>query len=204
MSEQPIDLERVQHLLARAREGDRVALGNALEASRHYLRVVANSEMRHRSNGDAEPSDLVQQTLLLAIQGFPSFQGSQPRQFLAWLKSILKAERRSAARKCRRRVALTEDRQVPPGPMDMASVPPVAADVATPEVIALGRERDGLVRGALDRLPPRERSALLWRYGEDMTFGEIGQRLGITEDGARKTCNRAIESIRETLPPRLT
>jgi hypothetical protein len=51
----------------------------------------------------------------------------------------------------------------------------------------------------LDRLAPRDRETLQLRFFEDRGYVEIGALLGVSEDGARKRVDRALEKLRGLL-----
>lgn len=48
---------------------------------------------------------------------------------------------------------------------------------------------------AFDRLKPRDRDILLWRYVEEQPYEEISQRLGKTKSACRKQASRALETL---------
>lgn len=56
-----------------------------------------------------------------------------------------------------------------------------------------------LIEQAVDRLGESDRVAVLLRFVERRTFGEIGSALRISEDGARKRVDRALEKLRGIL-----
>ena len=56
-----------------------------------------------------------------------------------------------------------------------------------------------LLDDALDRLVPADRDALLLRFFEQRTLGEVGRALGSNEDAARKRVTRALEKLRADL-----
>jgi RNA polymerase sigma factor (sigma-70 family) len=56
-----------------------------------------------------------------------------------------------------------------------------------------------IVDSLLDRLPERDRGALLLRFFEDQSFSEIGATLRLTEDAARMRVERALEKLRVAL-----
>jgi RNA polymerase sigma factor (sigma-70 family) len=67
-----------------------------------------------------------------------------------------------------------------------------------PEWSRIRPELDGLML----RLAPAEREALLLRFFEGMRFGEMAEKLRITEDGARLRVDRAVEKLRQLLARR--
>ena len=56
-----------------------------------------------------------------------------------------------------------------------------------------------MLREALERLSEKHRSVILLRHEERLTFSEIGRRLTISEEAARKRWGRAVELLREEL-----
>lgn len=56
-----------------------------------------------------------------------------------------------------------------------------------------------LIEQAVDRLGESDRVAVLLRFVERRTFGEIGAALRVSEDGARKRVDRALEKLRGIL-----
>jgi len=47
----------------------------------------------------------------------------------------------------------------------------------------------------LDRLPKKDRQTLILRFFEQKTFGQIARELNVSEDGARKRADRALERL---------
>jgi RNA polymerase primary sigma factor len=57
----------------------------------------------------------------------------------------------------------------------------------------------GHVLSHLDRLPFRQRRAIQMRYIGGLEFEEIGDRLGVTRQGAHALCNTGIKRLRQML-----
>jgi len=68
-------------------------------------------------------------------------------------------------------------------------------EIATP---APG-ESEGDLWQAIHALPDRWREAILCRYVEGMPFADVGQVLGVSEDGAKKVVRRALTALRNAL-----
>ncbi|MSU51585.1 MAG: sigma-70 family RNA polymerase sigma factor [Opitutus sp.] len=54
---------------------------------------------------------------------------------------------------------------------------------------------------AMDQLSARDREAVLLRFFQDRSFGEIGATVGLSEDAARKRIDRALAKLRDLLRP---
>lgn len=61
----------------------------------------------------------------------------------------------------------------------------------------LGRERCTLLQEAMEDLPDDDRQILDLKYQDRLTHADIGQRLGISEEAARKRVKRALNRLRE-------
>jgi RNA polymerase sigma-70 factor (ECF subfamily) len=61
------------------------------------------------------------------------------------------------------------------------------------------RQQLGLVRDALDELPPRCREAFLLRRHEELATTQIGERLGVSDRMVRLYLARAIEHVQQAL-----
>jgi RNA polymerase sigma-70 factor (ECF subfamily) len=191
----------VARWLLEARDGSVEALGKVLEACRGYLLHVAERRLRSdlRSKGGA--SDLVQQTFLDAQRDFARFQGDSEKELLAWLRQVLlhnlahfqRSYRATAKRDLEREVPLPAPGSSSEGGADIASPTP------TPSQQAAAREEAEKMQKALERLPEEHRQVLALRHQEQLTFEEIGRRMGRSISGARALWLRAVERLDDEL-----
>jgi RNA polymerase sigma-70 factor (ECF subfamily) len=193
--------KEVTRWLADARGGSVEALGQVLEACRGYLLRVASRRLSAdlRSKGGA--SDLVQQTFLDAQRDFDRFQGESEKQLLAWLRQILLHNLAHFQRRYRATGKRDLGREAPLA--GEASSTDAGAGLATqtpsPSEQIVAREEAEVVQQALERLPEEYRQVLALRHQEQLTFEEIGQRLGRSISGARALWLRAVERLNEEL-----
>lgn len=177
-----------------ARRGSDVALGRALETCREYLLLVAKKELGGELGGKLGPSDVVQETLIRAHQGFAAFRGVSEGEFLAWVRAILANELVMA----RRRYSAAKrglEREMALEIADASwKVDPRAED-PTPSDVMVADERDEHVQGQLATLPADYQEVLRYRYWEDLTLPEIADKMGRSADAVRKLWYRALESL---------
>jgi RNA polymerase sigma factor (sigma-70 family) len=57
------------------------------------------------------------------------------------------------------------------------------------------------LRGALDRLPPRERQAVVLRYFEEQSGAGIAAKLGVSQVNARRIVGKGLARLRQAMLP---
>jgi RNA polymerase sigma-70 factor (ECF subfamily) len=195
--------EQARQLLPAARAGDSAALGRLLELFRGYLAAIAGAELASGVAPKANPSDVVQETFLEAQRLFARFQGEQADELRAWLRAIL----HNKLRELHNRYFGTHKRQVGREvSLDESGAEGHLRDVladgqSTPSAQALRQEEADALSAALGRLPEDYRQAIVWRNWEELSFAEIGRRLGRSEDAARMLFGRALERLAHELEP---
>ena len=131
----------------------------------------------------SEAEDVLQETLLAALDGLESFRGDGTLR--AWLLSV-------ARRRCARRLeARARERDLKQN---------LAASEAQDS--AAGAERASMAaraRKLLDDVRPTEREALVLRFAAELSFREVGQACGIDEAAARKRVSRGLARLRSLL-----
>jgi RNA polymerase sigma-70 factor (ECF subfamily) len=192
-------------MLAVARNGSNEALGEALEACRGYLLLVAHRELDPHLRVKGDASDLVQDTFFDAQRDFAQFQGESEAELLAWLRQVLLHKLANHARKYKYTDKRSVDREValPDGNSSSGFCGGLAVDEPSPSATAMASERASALERALARLPEDYRRVIGWRLDERRSFDEIGQMLSRSGNAARKLWTRAIERLEQELerPP---
>ena len=92
MNSNRVDLESINKLVPRAKNGDPDAQAQIFEQIYDVVLNMARNnfgpELQQRQN----PSDVVQLTMARMINGFEGFQGESEKEFFGWLNAILKNE----------------------------------------------------------------------------------------------------------------
>jgi RNA polymerase sigma-70 factor (ECF subfamily) len=182
----------VRDLLARARAGDRQALEQLFGLCRGYVQVLARARLDSWLQAKADPSDLVQQTLLDAFRDFDQFHGGTSAEWLAWLRRILEHNAADHVRHYRDAAKRRAAREVPlDSPLELP-----AAD-ATPSQELLRRERELLVADALARLSDEHQEVILLRNLQRLPFDEVARRLGRSRPAVQMLWMRAVRKLQE-------
>jgi RNA polymerase sigma-70 factor (ECF subfamily) len=132
--------------------------------------------------GDAQDAeDCFQETFLRALRSRGASPVRQPRP---WLYAIAG----NVARTHLRRRRLDGERWADPPP-----------ELAAPDEGA-GRERWGEVRSAVEALPEKQRTALMLRRYQGLSYDEVARALGGTPAAARANVYQALRKLREAFP----
>ena len=126
----------------------------------------------------ARAEDAWQETFLRALRAYDRLEHG--RHLRAWVFTIAT------------HVALDELRARRPvsGVEDELATGSEAAELARPVYRQLEHLTDGL--------PPKERAAVVLRYGYDLPYAEIGAALGSSEEAARAAASSGVRRLRRT------
>jgi RNA polymerase sigma-70 factor (ECF subfamily) len=187
--------------LPSARAGSQEALGQALEACRGYLLLIAQMELDPGLQGKGSPSDLVQQTLAEAVRDFNRFNGDTEAELLQWLRRLLLNNVADFSRQYRETGKRQIGREVPLQQGESSSDAGLQPTLEwpSPSSEAMAHEQEDAVHRVLARLPEDYRRVIVLRYQESRSFDEIGAELHMTANAARKLLLRAVERVRQEL-----
>jgi len=183
-------------LLDLARDGSATAIGNLLEAARSYLLLQAEHQLPLSMRAKVGPSDIVQETAIDAHRDFLRFRGTTQEEFYAWLRTILQNNVMDAVRRfeiAQKRAARREESINVV--VDRRGVSVLPAGGNTPDHSAIRREDAVLLAGVLARMPTDYQTILRLRYWEGLTFPQIADRIGRSEEAGRKLWYRALARL---------
>ncbi len=186
-------------LLASARSGCADAAARLLARYRPVLVLLAQREIPADLRAKADPSDIIQETLLAAHRGLPSFEGTTEAEFRAWLRQILITQtinlinrfRNTDKRDIGREISLDDDR-VRPVVFNQLTAPD-----STPSAQARHHEAREALHASLARLPDEYRQVILFRHQDRLSYGAIAQRLGKSEPAVRQMWTRAVKRLQQ-------
>jgi RNA polymerase sigma-70 factor (ECF subfamily) len=179
----------IEQWIAAAAAGSGEALGRLFEVYRPYLLLIANEEVEAQLQAKVGPSDLVQQTFLEGQRDFTGFRGHTEDDLRAWLRQILLHNIANVGRQYR----ATDMRQVSREVGD-AAAGSLPDRKPSPSSVLAAQEQDAALSRALQHLPADYRDVLRLRQ-DDLSFEEVGRRLGRSAEAARKVWARAVAQL---------
>jgi RNA polymerase sigma-70 factor (ECF subfamily) len=180
----PKPLETTATLLARARDGDAAAHARLAERFLPILRRWAHGRLPARARDLSDTDDLVQITLIRALEHVGEFEPRREGAFVAYLRRILLNAMRDEIRRADRR----------PGREDLGDK--LRDERASVIERAIGREALERYETALGRLPEEQREGVMLRIEFGYTFQEIADALGKpSANTARMMVSRALARL---------
>jgi RNA polymerase sigma factor (sigma-70 family) len=121
--------------------------------------------------------DCLQETFLAALRAYPKLEDA--RNLRAWVLTIAERKAMDSHRARKRR------------PRPASALPDVAART--------GDGYDPALWEAVRALPPKQRSAVAYRFVTDLTYRDISRVMGTSEEAARQNVREGLRKLREVL-----
>ncbi len=185
------------HLIQQARIGNMAAQEALFQQLRPYLMVIANDQLDDRLHAKLGPSDIVQNSMLRAVEQLPQYRGGTEAEFRGWVRQILVNETRLA-----RRGFAADKRDVRReqglNPSESGAVSHEPADQGlTPATDALADEQALEVQRLIGGLPESYQTVIRLRNWEELSFEQIADRMGMSTSGVAKIWYRALVEIQK-------
>ena len=181
---------KTDELLAGVARGDAGALDQLLGEHRDYLRRLLDARMEPGLRRRVDPSDIIQETLLVANRRIDDYLARRPTTFRLWLRRktlerLVEARRAHFAQKR----ALNRE-----SPLTDASSMAIARHLMAerPSAVMMRRELSEHVHEAMLTLSDSDREILVLRNVEHLTNAEMAELLQIDQKTASKRYGRAI------------
>jgi RNA polymerase sigma-70 factor (ECF subfamily) len=193
--------------LQQAAAGDNTAWEALLAEHHGRLRRMVALRLDHRLAGRVDPSDVIQDTYLEALTQLPEYLRDPKIPFFLWLRfltghrlgRIHRQHLGTAARDPRREISIYPE-SIPEASSEALAIQLLGKE-DRPSEVAMLAERQLRLREALECLVPLDREILALRHFEQLSRAEVARLLGISEAAAGKRYLRALERLREHLPP---
>ena len=171
-------------LLQRAKDGDRSALESLMTRYRPRLVRWASGRLPHHARSLLDTADLVQETLLRAIEGLDHIEVGPPGQFQAYVRQAVLNRIRDQVRWARRR------------PVDAEALETFEDAAPSPLERAIGSDMLDRYERALEQLSEMERRLIHFRLELDFSYVEIAAIMEYgSPDAARMAVGRAVRKL---------
>jgi RNA polymerase sigma-70 factor (ECF subfamily) len=186
-------------LIGLAVGGDGPALATLLAEYEPRLLHYARRRLSEKVRLTAAPEDVVQQTCLEATRLISKLEPKGRRKFYAWLLRIEHHRIQEAVRKHLQRVKLGVARGFDDDASVIGAIEELAVYRRTPSRSAAAHEFIAAVERSLAAMPERYRRTVTLRHVEGLSVEETAARLCDTPANVRRTCDRALASLRKLL-----
>lgn len=187
-------------LLGRARHGDAEATSELWRRYGARVRGLAAVRMGRALVDLNDTEDIVQETMLTALQKLDQFRGGEG-SLVCWLATIVESHVQDAQRSARahKRGGGLVQRRADLGVTTLSGLGVADAGASPSQVVAAG-ELDGRLERALLGLDATLRQVVYCRLVLDMEHAEIAAVLGLAGgDSARALFHKAVARLRERL-----
>ena len=187
--------QRTQELVVLAKGGDNSAQDRLCRVYGERVRRIVRLRMGAEIRSKLESMDLVQDALMCALRDLGDFTYRNEGDFLRWLTKIaenrlrdnvdkLHAEKRDIRREIR-----LDDRGRTTGRMLVGTAGSIEA--TTPSVIMSRKEDLDRLEKAMDKLRPEYREVIMLAKVEELSYSQIGDRLGKSTGAVKMLVSRA-------------
>lgn len=197
----PVESDTAE-LLAAASRGDKSAANQLVGHYRDRLCRMVAVRMDDRLSARIDPSDVVQETLMLAAQQLTHYLQDPPLPFYPWLRqlacnrlvALYRRHFEAGKRSIRREQSLNIS-----GESAIQLAERLACHESGPVQRAVRKEMSQRVRAALSALTESDREILILRHLEQHSYRDCGLILQVTEVAAKQRYVRALRRIRRLL-----
>lgn len=181
-------------LLQRWHRGEQAALHELLERDLPWIRAHVKRRVGQKLARFGDTEDFVQDAMVQVLRYGPRFVLSDRDAFRGLMVRLVENSLRDKLDY--HQAAKRDAGRERPMPRDsVLDLDPPRRDVTHPSVSAMRGEEVAWIRLAIELLPPEDREVVLLRHWEELGYGEIAERLGVSESGARMRCNRAMPKL---------
>lgn len=186
---------KTQQLVALAKDGDGCALNQLCAVYGERVRWLVRLRMGKELRSKLESMDLAQEVLIQALRGLGDFTYENEGDFVRWLSKIAENAFRdnldklhADKRNIRKERPLGGHGSITGG---RALETPEPRYTTTPSAIMSKREDLARLEKAIDKLRPEYREVILLAKIEELSYSQIGSRLGKSVGAVKMLVSRA-------------
>ena len=139
-----------------------------------------------------EESDIIQRTLVRAVESVDAFRGQSINEWRLWLAAIARNQVRDSMRfwSAERR---THSKEIEWDEADIRLSSPEESPSSVVECIELQLR----LEDAVNKLSSEKQELIQWRNKDGLSHAEIAQRLNISTEAARQRAKAAMDELRQ-------
>lgn len=186
------ELSQTFHLLSRLHSGDAAALGALVERDLPWIRSQVERQLGKELRRHVTAEDIVQETMVHLLRDGPKFTISDQAHFRALLARMITNVLRMKHR------FLHQERRDVGKEMEIAGQSTVLnldASQTRPSQAAIRSETQAWMQLCLDLLDAKDREVIVLRQWQELSFVEIGEKLGLDQSAARMRFERALARL---------
>ena len=192
-------IRKTQELVALAQGGDNSALGQLCKVYGERVQRIVRFRMGRELRGKLESMDLVQDAFVAAVKDLDNFEYRDEGDFLRWMSKIAENRIRdnlkrlhADKRDIRREVPV--DHRAPTEGDDCPRILEPIRTTTPSVIISLGEELDKL-ENAMNLLKPEYREVIVLARIEELSYGQIGDKLGKSTGAVKMLVSRATVAL---------
>lgn len=177
---------------------------DVLESHRTYLKKVAGLLLKPDMKAKLSDSDLVQESMIVAVRNYERFRGKSPEALRNWLEGILRRKYLDAMKKYYRSGKSAINKEI-----SIEAIRTIAGDWDIPEHRVPNEVDDHgnsdmaeQLFAEMSTLPEIDRILIERKAKGDHSIAEIARQLGITPVNAHKRYQRALKKLYDRLSAR--
>ena len=180
---------------------DSAALESLIAWYRPILRAMASRDLDQALGAKVDASDIVQEAFEDVARNFHRLDVDNRFQFLSYLKAVL----RNKIQDMRRRFILSQKRNIhrehtfstlgPSAQLEMSNVAISQMDET------IQQEFFDRLQTVMERMPSELQQVLRWRFQNEMTYKQIGDKLERSEDDVRMLIKRCLARMKPEVFP---
>ncbi len=194
-----------QNLVMRAADGDSQAVADLFGRYRDRLKRMVALRLDRRLQKRVDPSDVVQEALIVASNRLSEYADDPPMDFYLWLRwiaadKLLNAHREhlgTQKRDVSQEVSIY--RRPMPEACSVSLAQQLLGQLTSPTQAVERAELQLIVQDVLNSLEPIDREILVLRNFEQMTTTETAEALGIKRSTASKRYISALKRLKQAL-----
>lgn len=196
------ELKNTLTLVKRAKEGEATALNLLLD--RYVQRILRIVRMRlgPKLRGRMESMDVVQEVMIRAFKAFDQFEAKDESAFIHWISKLVQneindlADYTNASKRNPEKEIINKDQSSNKRSV-LSNIP--ANSICNPSFQLQLKEDVLVLEAVMDQLPGKQKEVIIMRQYEGMSFKEIAEQLGCSEDAARMQFVRGMDKLTDLM-----